>query len=141
MSDTSPGSRDVLVDRDAVRSWAEAHDAVPVRDRGGTGVPIDLSSADDPADRIDWTAFFDAFEHGRLALLVDGRSVEFVDRDRVAETDEDLPTARDARRSERRRARTCQQDEVVDPAATEREAEAADQENVDSHRDEEPFRS
>ncbi len=122
----------MLVERDAIRSWAETHDAVPVRGGESTGAPVGLSTGVEVEDRIEWSTFFDAFESGRLALLVDGDDVEFVDRDRVADTGDDRPVDDDAR---------GEPDAPADPDERRREAEAADQENVDNHRDEEPFQS
>jgi hypothetical protein len=132
VSDTDPGSRDVLVERTAIQSWAGTHDAVPVRSEEGTGAPIDVATDVEVDDRIEWSTFFDAFENARLAMLVDGDDVEFVNRDRIAETGDDHPIADDAR---------GEPDAPADPAEQRREIEAADQENIDNHRDEEPFQS
>ena len=141
MTDPSPGSREALVDEQAIRSWADTHDAVPVRSQSESGSPVGFSFADDPDARIEWSRFFTAFENGRLALLVDGDDFGFVDRDRVADTDDRSPDAVDARRSERRQADARRRQEVVDPNSDRRADEATDQENVDNHRDEEPFES
>lgn len=139
MTDPTPGSREVLIDHDAVRSWADANGAVPVRSEIESGVPLGFRFGETD-DRLDWSRFFTSFENGRLALLVDGTDFAFVDRDRVADTDDDRPDATRERRSERRRAEDRHRDEVVDPNSDHRADEAADQENVDNHRDEEPFR-
>jgi hypothetical protein len=140
VTDPKPGSREVLIDDTAIRTWAETHGAVPIRSRAESGVPVGFSFADDPDDRIEWTRFFTAFENGRLALLVDGADFAFVDRDRVADTGGE-PDLTDERRTERRRASERHYDEVVDPQANHRADEAAEQENVDNHRDDEPFQS
>lgn len=132
MSKTDPGDRDVLVERDAIRSWAEAHGAVPVRSEAETGAPIAVSTDVEVDDRIEWSTFFDAFENGRLAMLVDGTDAEFVGRDRVTATGDDRAVADEAR---------SDPDAPADPDERRREAEAADQENVDNHRDEKPFES
>ena len=140
MTDPKPGSRDVLIDHDAVRSWAEENGAVPVRSETESGVPLGFRF-EGAEERLDWSRFFTSFENGRLALLVDGSDFAFVDRDRVADTDDDRPDAERERRSERRRAEEHHRDEVVDPKSDHRADEAAEQENVDNHRDEEPFES
>lgn len=132
MSDTDPGERDVLVQRDAIRSWAETHDAVPVRSEAETGVPIGVATGVEVDDRIEWSTFFDAFENGRLAILVDGDDAEFVDRDRVTATGNDRAVADEDR---------GEPDAPADPDEQRRTVEAADQENTDNHRDEKPFES
>jgi hypothetical protein len=139
MSEPSPDSRETLIDRDEIRSWADSTDAVPVRSKTESGSPIGFAFDDDPDDRIDWSRFFTSFENGQLALLVDGSDFAFVDRNRVADTDDHSPETEEARQSERERAKERHQEEVVDPKADRRADEAADQENVDGHRDEEPF--
>ena len=140
MTDPTPGSREVLLDHDAIRSWADANGAVPIRSETESGVPLGFRF-EEGDDRLDWSRFFTTFEHGRLALLVDGTDFAFVDRDRVADTDDDRPDAVRARRSERRRAEDRHRDEVIDPNSERRADEATDQENADDHRDEEPFES
>jgi hypothetical protein len=137
----TPGSRDVLLDREPIKTWADDHDAVPVWSQTESGVPVGFALEDDPDDDIAWEKFFTSFENGRLALLVDGSNFAFVDRDRVAETDDRSAEAVEQQRSERRRAEERHHDEVTDPHSEHRADEAADQENVDNHRDEQPFES
>jgi hypothetical protein len=102
-------------------------------------VPVGFSFAADPDDRNEWTQFFTAFENGRLALLVDGDDFVFVGRDRVTDTDDRSDGTAAERRAER--PPESAHEEVVDPEAERRADEAADQETLDNHRDEEPFES
>ena len=86
----------VLTDREAVRTWAEQNDVVPVRrgESGGERRMELVRATDDQADRNtrDWDAFLDAFDERNLALLYTeaGERGEYhghrlVDRDEVVD--------------------------------------------------------
>ena len=156
-ADDDDDSPTVLLERAEVRAWADRHGAVPVPapadTRGGRdggeptdergGLPFALSFDADGADgeHAPWDAFLETLEDAGLALRVDGADHEFVDRARVTGT-RDVPDAvREERRAATRRARERRRSTVEDPDAERRADAAGDRENVDGHRDEEPFRS
>jgi len=160
---TDDDSRTVLLEPADVRAWADEHGAVPVpapaderdgpdpddsADRdgaasGGDGLPFALSfaSAGSGDEHVQWDAFLETLEDAGLALRVDGSDHEFVDRARVTGTGDGAGATREERREATRRARARRRSTVEDSDAERREDEAADQENVDGHRDEEPFQS
>jgi hypothetical protein len=144
MTEPSDDAARVLLEPEAVREWADRHGATPVPGASADrDVPVGLLLDGDAAGdaHLDWDAFVGTLADAGLALRVDGADHEFVDRERVTGTGDEPEGAREARQAARRRDRERRRSTVEDPDAERREDEAADQENLDSHRDEEPFRS
>jgi hypothetical protein len=83
MEGPSSGTFDVLVELEAIRSWARTHDAVPVRSGNETSVPVGFAPRTDAERRIDWNRFQVVFEQLQLALVVKSADFAFVGRHRI----------------------------------------------------------
>jgi len=70
-----PRERQISRDEETIRSWADEHDAVPVRTTGTGGQEqfglVPESEADD-AQRVEWDAFFEAVESADRVVVYRG---------------------------------------------------------------------
>lgn len=70
--------RQISSDRNAIQTWAEDHDAVPVRDTAASDAPLRIvpEHQADTYDPIEWDAFFDELDHGDHVVVYHGEAAD-----------------------------------------------------------------
>ena len=140
-------------DHERIRRWVSERGGYPAEADGdgdrATNLRIALSDDADAA-RIDWDDFFDRFDQANLAMAYRvaadedaTASARLVPADEADLTDADDAEAAVADEREAARERERERDiaENVDEQSEMRSSEAADEANLDNHRDEPPHSS
>ena len=153
MSDAPNGEYDVATrDHERIRRWVSERGGYPAEadgdGDGGTDLRVALS--DDDAARLDWDEFFDRFDEADLAMAyrvaadedatASARLVPAEEAD-LTDADDAEAAVADEREAARERGRERDIAENVDEQSEMRSSEAADEANLDNHRDEPPYES
>ncbi len=153
MSDSPNAEYDVATrDHERIRRWVSERDGYPAEADGDGDRATDLRIVfEDDADatRLDWEEFFDRFDEADLAMAYrvagddDAAGARVVPADEADLTDDGDAEAAvaDERESARERARERDISENVDEQSEMRSSEAADEANLDNHRDQPPHSS
>ena len=153
MADTDTEYELATTDHDRIRRWVDERDGYPAEaestgDDRSTTLRLAFSESAE-ASRLDWGEFFDRFDDANLAMAYevaadetagDDATARLVPADEATLTDDgDAEEAvADGREAARERQRERDISENVDDHSQVRSSEAADEANLDDHRDEPP---
>ena len=135
-------------DHDEIRRWVDEHDGYPAEGGGDGAAAIRIArEGDEEGTRLDWEEFFERLDANDLAVAYRvaadedaAASARVVPADEVDLTDAESG-ADAAAEAEHETPRDPDPSETVDDRSQMRSSEAADEANLDNHRDEPPYES
>ena len=135
-------------DHNEIRRWVDEHGGYPVKaDDGTAGLRIAFAGDDHAGTRLDWDEFFERLDENDLAMAYrvaadedDAASARLVPADEADLTDAESGVDA-AAEAEHETPRDPDPSETVDDHSEMRSSEAADEANLDNHRDEPPYES